>query len=140
MFIDLRKEAQSKFKYLKIYNEIKYYKGYLIQKGKYDKVIKQITVSEQVVGHFMFADSEFTILKKFESCFGGTMENFNLKPKDLRETCFNEKNNWYNEDKEEFIIDIFGQEQYSNKSKHLKINSNYSKKQKIQRRKNNLID
>ena len=28
-------------------------------------------------------------LKKFE----GTLENFNLKPKDLRETCFKEKNN-----------------------------------------------
>ena len=46
-----------------LYNEIKYYEGYLIQKGKYDKFIRQITVSEQVVGHFKFADSESTILK-----------------------------------------------------------------------------
>ena len=79
-----------------LYNEIKYYEGYLIQKEKYDKVIRQITVSEQVVGHFMSADSESTILRKFESCFGDTLENFNLKPKDLKETCFKEKNNWYN--------------------------------------------
>ena len=54
-----------------LYNEIKYYEGYLIQKGKYDKVIRQITVSEQVVGHFMFPDSGSTILKKFESYYGG---------------------------------------------------------------------
>ena len=75
----------------------------------------------------MSTNSESTILKKLESCYGGTLENFNLKPNDLRETCFKEKNNWYNEDKEEFITDIFGQEQYLNKSKHLIIDPNYTK-------------
>ena len=39
----------------------------------------------------MFADSESTILKNFKNNFGGILDNFNLRPKDLRETSFKEK-------------------------------------------------
>ena len=56
----------------------------------YNKIIRQTTKSEQVVGHFMFADSESTILKKFKNNFGGILDNFNLRPKDLREASFKE--------------------------------------------------
>ena len=57
----------------------------------YNKTIRQTTKSEQVAGHFMFADSESSILKKFKNNFGGILDNFNLRPKDLREASFKEK-------------------------------------------------
>ena len=39
----------------------------------------------------MFADSESTILKKFKNNCEGILDNFNLRPKDLREASFKEK-------------------------------------------------
>ena len=68
-----------------LYKEIKDYEECLIKKGVNDKTLRQTTKNEQVLGHFMFADSKSTILKKFKRSFGGTLENFNIRPKDLRE-------------------------------------------------------
>ena len=39
----------------------------------------------------MFADSESTILKKFKNNFRGILDNFNLRPKELREASSKEK-------------------------------------------------
>ena len=97
-----------------LFNEIMDFKKVLIKKEVYNKTIRQTTKSEQVAGHFMFADSESTILKKFKSNFGGILDNFNLRPKDLREASFKEKDRELsmikemefteNEEKESFTI------------------------------------
>ena len=55
-----------------LYNEIKNYETNLIKKGKYGKAIRQSTISEQIIGHFMFNDSEYSIIKKLKSNFGET--------------------------------------------------------------------
>ena len=57
----------------------------------YYKTIRQTTKSEQAAGHFMFAVSESTILKKFKNNFGGILDNFNIRLKYLREASFKEK-------------------------------------------------
>ena len=74
------------------YNEIKNYETNLIKKGKYDKAIRQSTISEQIIGHFMFNDSEYSIIKKLKSNFGETWEKFCLKLSELREVAIKEIN------------------------------------------------
>ena len=55
-----------------LYNEIKNYEINIIKKGKYDKAIRKSTISEQIIGHFLFSDSEHAIIKKLQSNFGDT--------------------------------------------------------------------
>ena len=59
-----------------LYNEIKNYETNLIKKGKYDKSIRQSTISEQIIGHFMFKDSEIASIKKLKNNFGETWDIF----------------------------------------------------------------
>ena len=47
-----------------LYNEIKYYEASLIKKGKYEKAIRQSIISKKIIGHLMFNDSIYTIIKK----------------------------------------------------------------------------
>ena len=55
-----------------LYNQIKNYETNLIKKGKYDKAIRQSTISEQIIDHFMFNDSGYLIIKKLKSNFEET--------------------------------------------------------------------
>ena len=77
-----------------LYNKIKNYKTNLIKKGKYDKAIRQSIISEQIIGHFMLNDSEYSIINKLKSNFGETWEKFYLKLSELREFAIKEFNCW----------------------------------------------
>ena len=88
-----------------LYEEIKNYENELILKEKYDETIRQATQSEEVVGHYMYTDSESAIIKKFKRNFGGILSKFNLRPKDIRELSLKEKNSGLNMIKEMSLID-----------------------------------
>ena len=78
-----------------LYNEIKNYEINLLKKGKYDKAIRQSTISEQIIDHFMFNDSGYLIIKKLKSNFEETWDNFCLKLSELREVAIKEINCCY---------------------------------------------
>ena len=50
-----------------------------IKKGKYDKAIRQSTISEQIINYLMLNDSEYATIKTFKSNFGGIIDKFYLE-------------------------------------------------------------
>ena len=118
-----------------LYEEIKNYENELILKEKYDETIRQATQSEEVVGHFMYTDSESAIIKKFKRNFGGILNKFNLRPKDIRELSLKEKNSGLNMIKEMSLIDnesnellISMRKDYSKRFNQVKTNKKPKKK------------
>ena len=102
---------------------------------KYDETIRQATQSEEVVGHFMYTYSESAIIKKFKRNFGGILNKFNLRPKDIRELSLKEKNSGLNMIKEMSLIDnesnellISMRKDYSKRFNQVKTNKKPKKK------------
>ena len=65
-----------------LYNKIMKYEKDLIKEGNW-YMANRLCDKEQIVGNFMFKDSKSTIVKKFQTKFGGLLKNFDICPKDL---------------------------------------------------------
>ena len=113
-----------------VYNDIIDIKNELIEKDKYVESIRSTTKSEQVIGHFIFTDSKSSIDKKFKSNFGGILNKFNLRPKDLREISLNERNSGVNMIKTMTLADVDSNESFKKKRLGSSKNKDLTKKAK----------
>ena len=111
-----------------LFDKIMDFKKELIKKGVYNNTIRQTIKSEQVPRHFMFADSESTILKNFKNNFGGILDNFNLRPKDLREALLKEKDRELSLIKEMEFTENEEQESFTIESKKFNFDSYIGKR------------
>ena len=73
-----------------LYKKIMKYQKDLTKNNK-SFMANRSTKTETIVGHFLFKDSKSSIIKKFKTKFGGLLNNFNICPKGLRISAFNDK-------------------------------------------------
>ena len=78
-----------------LFDEITNYEKELKTKNEYEIKERLTPLNEKVSGHFIFNLTRRTISRKFKSNFDGIVKNFDLRPKDLKETSIkNRKTNW----------------------------------------------
>ena len=101
-----------------------------------------VTLSENygIFCHFVGYDKGFYgILKKFKNNFRGILDNFNLRPKNLREASFIKKNRKLSLIKEIEFTENEEQESFTIKSKKFNRDSDIVKRTQKSKRKDNLI-